>query len=90
MFERIYVASIEQSNAINAAEDKECDQNSMANNYMDCMIADQQSRRDKVNGIDWTAVNAAILRRWPKGLERIKKLAHKKLANAAKGINPYA
>jgi hypothetical protein len=25
---------------------------------------------------DWARVNAAILTRWPKGLERIKKLAH--------------
>jgi hypothetical protein len=25
---------------------------------------------------DWSHVNAAIVKRWPKGLERIKKLAH--------------
>lgn len=25
---------------------------------------------------DWARVNRAILKRWPKGLERVKKMAH--------------
>lgn len=31
--------------------------------------------------VDWKAANAAIVARWPKGLERVKKLAWKILEN---------
>ena len=90
MIDRIYIASVEQSNAINAAADKECNWHSMASFYMDCMLADEQAKLDKTQRVDWVAVNSAILARWPRGLEYVKKLAHKKLANMAKGINPYS
>lgn len=89
MFERIFIASIEQSNAINASEDEECNQQDMSTFYMDCIIADQQSRAKGIEGVDWRAVNEAIIKRWPKGLVRIKEMAHKRLAKAAAGQNPY-
>ena len=89
MFERIFIASIEQSNAINAASDKECNRDFMASCYMDCIIADQQAKRQGKIGVDWVAINNAIMARWPKGLNYVKVLAHKKLAGASKGQNPY-
>ncbi len=72
-FERIYIASVEQSNAINAASDKETTRDIMASFYRDCIIADQMHAE---NGrVDFAAVNKAILARWPKGLKYIKELA---------------
>lgn len=71
-FERIYIASVEQSNAINAAADPECTRDQMAEFYADCLRV-----RD---GVDWAAVNAAILKRWAKGLNYIKTRAWKKVA----------
>jgi len=77
-FERIFIASVEQSNAINAAADKGCNRLSMAGFYTDCIIADEQARRRGTARINWLAVNLAIIARWPKGLAYIKKLAYKK------------
>lgn len=88
--ERIYIASVDQSNAINAAADKSCNREIMASCYMDCILADEQARIHVSERVDWAAVNKAILARWPKGLNYIKELAHKKLAGIAKGINPYS
>lgn len=90
MIERIFIASIEQSNAINAAADKGCNRQLMASCYMDCIIADEQARDRGGKRVDWIAVNNAILVRWPKGLDYIKKLAWKKLNASAKSINPYS
>ena len=91
MLERIFIASIEQSNSINASEDTECTRDDMASLYMDCIIADQQAELQGMTRVDWHAVNMAILERWSKsGLLYIKTKAHKKLAGATKGINPYS
>jgi hypothetical protein len=73
--ERIYIASVEQSNAINAANDNECTRDVMAGFYRDCIIADKIHPE---NGrVDFKAVNQAILQRWPKGLNYIKEKAWK-------------
>lgn len=88
-FERVYVCSVEQSNAINAAADLGVNQKLMAEFYRDCLIADllaQKFMPSSSSRVDWKAVNAAILRRWPKGLERIKKLAWKMAEKVSGGI----
>lgn len=72
--ELIYNSSIMFSNAINAVKDKSCNQKLMAVFYADCIIATQgrQEFRHK-----WAELNSFISDRWPKGLERIKKMAWK-------------
>lgn len=39
-------------------------------------------RDEDVVPLDWKRANAAILRRWPKGLHRVKKMAWRLLAKA--------
>jgi hexokinase len=34
---------------------------------------------------DWARVNQAIIKRWPKGLNRVKKMAHKIMHERMKG-----
>lgn len=82
--ERIYIASVDQSNAINATKDKRCKAADMAGFYADCIICDAIARRDGIARIDWHAVNYAILERWPKGLVRIKTAAWKLFEVATK------
>ena len=72
MIERIYIASIEQLNAINLAAEKQCNQQSMAKTYRDCLIADATAKQNGTPGVDWLLVNQAIIKHWPKGLLRIK------------------
>ena len=69
-WERIYSAANEQSNALNAAAHPECTRDLMAEFYADCLKCDRTK-------IDWAALNAAILKRWPKGLKYIKERAWK-------------
>ena len=72
--ERIYLPSIEFSNAMNAVTDKSVNQSQLAKVYADCISSDPGMKH-----IDWTALNKAILARWPKGLERVKEKAWKEL-----------
>ena len=69
--ERIYIGSVEQSNAINAAADPECDRDMMASFYADCLRVR--------NDVDWRAVNEAVLKRWFHDLIYIKTRAWKLL-----------
>lgn len=78
-FERIYLASVEQSNAVNASADKGCTSKNMACFYADCIRADFMARRSGQPRVDFKVVNEAILKRWPKGLNRIKEVAWKQL-----------
>lgn len=64
---RIYTPAIETSNLVNAAKDSECTRLMMVRCYVDCLMAGE--------GVDWKAVNLAILTRWPKWLESCKRLA---------------
>lgn len=64
--ERIY-GPWDESNAINAASDKQCTWLMMVGFYRDCLKAYGQGVQ-----INWLKVNAAIMARWPKGLLRIK------------------
>lgn len=86
--ERIYLPSIDQSNAINAANSGECTRDDMAGFYEDCLIADnlawQRNKDAALDGeplearLDFKAVNDAILARWsPAGLKYIKEKAWK-------------
>ncbi len=68
--ERIYIPSVEQSNALNAAADKEVTRDIMAGFYADCLIAVRLS--GDLKSIDWKALNEAITARWKKGLVYIK------------------
>ena len=77
--ERIYMPAVDQSNALNAAADKDCRRVGMAGMYADCLRADTIAKREGLPGVDWKAVNAAILKRWPKGLNWIKERAWKML-----------
>jgi hypothetical protein len=87
VIERIYCSPIDQSNAIIATEDKEVNQKFMADFYADCLIADAIAIRDGLTRVDFGAVNAAILKRWPKGLNRIKEMAWKIARNGVrKGV----
>ena len=85
-FERVYVASIEQSNAINAVTDKDCKAKDMAGMYADCIIADTAAQRDGLPRVDWHVVNGAITQRWPKGLTRIKTAAWRLLSARRVGL----
>lgn len=73
-FERVYIPSIELQNAINAAKDKSCTREIMARFYADCIRC---STIHGLGSIDWKTLNAAIVNRWPRGLEYIKSLARK-------------
>lgn len=75
--ERIYISSIDQSNAISATECKEVTRDDMAQLYAGCIVSDELARRDNRQRVDWVKVNEAITRRWPKGLIYIKKKAWK-------------
>lgn len=69
---RMFVPSLEMSNAMNAIADKSCTRNTMAAFYAD-LIACASIHGHKC--IDWKAINDAITKRWPKGLNYIKKMA---------------
>jgi hypothetical protein len=73
--ERIYIASIDQSNAINATRNKDCTSKNMAGFYADCIVSDAIGVASGTGRIDFRAVNNAILERWPRGLTRIKNAA---------------
>lgn len=72
--ERIYHPSVDFSNAMNAVADKECTQNVMAGFYADCLRC---AAIHGMKSIDWQALNEAITKRWPKGLNRVKEMAWK-------------
>lgn len=74
--ERIYWPPVDFSNAMNAAADKECTRDLMASFYEDCLRC---SAKHGQSSIDWESLNAAILKRWPKGLEYIKRKAWERL-----------
>lgn len=98
--ERIYLPSIDQSNAINAARSPDIKRNDMANFYEDCLIADnlawQRNKARMEDGesatevrVDFKAVNDAVLDRWSMaGLTYIKKRAWKQFeAKCSDGHN---
>lgn len=70
---RTYFPRIETGNALNAAADSECTRETMVSFYADCIRAGTEC--------DWPAINAAILNRWPRGLQWIKQQAWKGLAS---------
>lgn len=92
--ERIYLPSIDESNAINAALDSSncgVTRDDMVGFYEECIIADnlawQRNKRAEEDGerlekrVDFKAVNDAILARWsPSGLTYIKEKAWKAFA----------
>src|SRR5262249_18388234 len=86
--ERTYHAASEQANAGLPAADPEATQADMAHIYQDCIIADLLARRDHAPGVDFGAVNRAVTARWPKGLDRIKRLAWKRLEQTARRLHP--
>ncbi len=67
--ERVWTPDIELRNALSAADDPSVTQMRMAEYYADCLM-----HHDK---IDWPKLNAAVKRRWPKGLQRVKEKAWK-------------
>ena len=69
---RLYCPENETRNALNAAEAPECTRKMMAGCYADCIRAEHPDK-----SCDWPAINAAILKRWPKSLEWIKRQAWK-------------
>ena len=75
--ERFYFPANEQSNCLNAIADKRSKQADVAAFYADCIRADAIATRRGNIGCDWKAINRAICERWPKGLERVKKMAWK-------------
>ena len=79
LIERIYVSSVEQLNAINAAKDPVVKRDDMASVYADCIRADTAAFITLSERVDFVQVNNAILQRWPKGLEYIKRKAWKLL-----------
>ncbi len=86
ILERIYLSSIDQSNAVNAAADRATTRPIMASFYADAMIADALGRRDGRERVDFAVVNAAILSRWLRsGLLTIKRLAWKLVETRTKG-----
>jgi hypothetical protein len=82
IIERIYESKNEQRNLLNGVKDRQCNQAIMAELYADCLAC--------AAGIDWVKVNAAIMKRWPRGLVRIKTQAWKILQQRQRRgrINP--
>lgn len=91
VIERIYLPSIDESNAINAAAEKDITRKDMVGFYEDCLIADnlawQRNKAAKENGeplersVNFKAVNDAILAKWStSGLKYIKEKAWKAFA----------
>ncbi len=77
-WQRMYVPTIEQRNAITAAADPAVKRPDMAEFYRNVIYADHLARRRGEPGVDFGAVNAAILERWsPSGLNWIKSRAWK-------------
>jgi hypothetical protein len=74
MNERVYIPSNEQSNALTAAADPACTRETMAGFYAGLIRCAQVHGADS---IDFSAVNRAILARWPAGLVWIKRRAWK-------------
>ncbi len=68
-WERIYHPEIDTSNALLAATQKETTRDLMAEFYADCLRAGR--------ACDFAAINQAILKRWPRGLNYIKTRAWK-------------
>ena len=80
--ERIYSAEIDQSNAINAAADKEVTRDVMATFYRDCIIADKKDGLGR--RVDFAVLNKAIIERWSlSSLAYIKNLAWKQIIEAS-------
>lgn len=75
--ERIWCSEIDEQNAINATEAKDCNQKAMAGFYADCILCDVFAKTNGFRRVNFARVNDAIIRRWPKGLSRIKTLAWK-------------
>ena len=69
--ERIYLVSCEQSNALNAIADPDCTQKMAVEMLYDCHVADMIAKRDGTTRVDWPRLADAVLKRWPKGFERI-------------------
>jgi hypothetical protein len=85
-WERIYSVPVETSNCLNAVADRKATQAVVASCYADCILADAAARRNgSAERVDSKAINQAILARWPKGLERVKKLAWKEAERRARG-----
>jgi len=76
MLERIYHPTIDTSNALNAVADPDCTRKDMAVFYADLL----RCHALYPGQIDWPAINNAILKRWPRGLEYIKSLAWKEVS----------
>lgn len=53
----------------NECSHRECTQADVAKTYAMALVSSWPT--------DWARANAAILKRWPKGLERVKKKAHR-------------
>jgi hypothetical protein len=68
-WERVYDPASATHNALNAAEETSVTRDIMAEFYADCLRAGRDC--------DYKAINAAILKRWPKGLNYIKTRAWK-------------
>lgn len=74
-FERVHISSCATSNALLAANCKDVTREGMACFYADCIRAETITKKP----CDWPEINAAIVRRWPKGLVWIKTQAWKKV-----------
>ena len=49
----------------------------MATFYANCIIATERTSVEYTQGESWVYLNKAIIKRWPKGLLNIKKMAWK-------------
>lgn len=81
IIERVYISSVEQSNAINATKEKSVTRDVMAGFYADCIRADALAFHNKDERVNFREVNQAIMQRWPKGLSYIKDKAWKILGH---------
>ncbi len=72
-FVRFFSNRLDTRNALLAAAGGAVNRDDMAEYYADCLRCKRATGKD----CDWKAINAAILRRWPRGLLYIKRLAWK-------------
>jgi len=75
ILERMHISIVATNNALLGAKCPDVNQNSMADFYADMLRAEAITKKP----CDWSAVNKAILERWPKGLVRIKDKAWRKI-----------
>lgn len=69
--ERIYLSANEQRNCLNAINDPAATQKDVVEMLVDCKVADLVAMKNGETRVDFKMLAEALVKRWPKGFERI-------------------